>query len=151
VSAEELRTGSVIRLAKVGDDFPSDSHHPRPGHFVPSTPEREIEDRTGILLISVFDRSRTTVAQARQIRRAEGEFAAFELDVIKICSIEIPESNPLRSLRVVRDPIEPELAAMPGANGHCGIEGLGKKPCPVKSNRKKLRSKLCDIAVRLPD
>jgi len=51
--AEELRTGSVIRLAKVSDDFPPDSQRPRPEHFEPSTPEREIEERTGALLRSV--------------------------------------------------------------------------------------------------
>jgi len=85
------------------------------------------------------------------MRRADGEIAAFELDVARICSIEIPESNPARTLRVVRDPVEPELSEMPGANGHCGIEGLGKKICPVRADRKDLRSKLCDIALRLPD
>ena len=75
----------------------------------------------------------------------------FELDVGEIRSIEIPRTNPTRTLRVVEDPIEPELADESGANGHCGIEGLGKERCPVSLDRKNLRSKLCDIAVRLPD
>lgn len=149
--AEELLDGSVIRLAKVAEDFPQDSARPLPKHFAPTSDERAQAAATGVLKISVWDSARTTVPQARQIRRAGGETVAFDLDVAKVRSIEIPDSNPPRTLRIFRDEIEPELSHMPGADGHCGLQGLGDESCAKPRDRKHLRSKLCDIAIRLPE
>jgi len=100
------------------------------------------------------------------MRRAGGDTVPFGLVVEEIRSIPIPSAS--RNLRVVSDPFdkielpnEPEftqlradlaeMAERPGAQGHCGIEGLGDDVCTGKVDRKNLWAILRKISFRLPD
>lgn len=40
---------------------------------------------------------------------------------------------------------------MPGADGHCGIEGLARSPGEPKALYRELRVRLADVSFRLPD
>ncbi|MGH9322442.1 MAG: hypothetical protein ACRD3V_21475 [Vicinamibacteria bacterium] len=149
-NAEELLDGAVIRLAKVKDTFPADSIKPLEIHFDPSSDEKSLAEATGKpLRISEWDHSRTSVSEAQAIVGLGVERIAFALRVAEVRSIRIPGTT--NHLRIVRDPIDPPLAHMPGANGHCGLEGLGKELCPQKDAFRFLRSKLKDLASRITD
>lgn len=165
--ADELVDGTVLSLARVTDQFPKDSPKPLADLFRPTSTEKAIAQATGSpILRSVFDRERTTVAQARSIRRTESDTVPFGLPVDGIRSVAIPGTT--RNLRVLRDlfdqivlpenpsldPLRSELetvAAMPGADGHCGIEGLGDDICARSRDRKNLRAALRHIAFRIAD
>jgi len=146
---EELQEGLVFRLATIKHDFPPNSPTLRFWHFELSENDRAHAARTGRPpRLSVFDPERTTVAQARAIWGVQREAAAFGLEVREIRAIQVPGSIPLR---VVRDPLEPPLAEMPGAYGHCGIEGLARGPGEPKAVYRELRVRLADLSFRLPD
>ena len=66
----------------------------------------------------------------------------------EIRTVQIPG---LDTLRVVRDPLEPPLAEMPGADGHCGIEGLARRPGEPKALYRELRVRLADLSFRFTD
>lgn len=95
-----------------------------------------------------FDGSRTTVQQAEIIRGIAAESAAFGLRVETIRSIRVPG---LRPLRVLRDPLDPPLSELPGANGHCGIDGLHRAPGEEKRLYRELRVRLADESFRYRD
>lgn len=165
--SDELVEGTVFRLARVTDQFPKNSPKPLAELFRPSTDERRIAEATrASIRLSVFNAARTTIGQARNMRRADGETVPFALLVEKIREFEIPGAS--RNLRVIPDPFaeiklpnQPDLARlqsdlarmalMPGAAGHCGIEGLGDDLCIDKRDRRNLRAMLRKIAFRLPD
>jgi hypothetical protein len=144
---EELQDGVVFRLATVKDDFPPDSLRLRFWHFELSQNDRAHAERTGEPpRLSVFDKERTTVAQARAIRGGEKEAVAFGLRVPDIRAVSLAGREPLR---VVRDPLESPLAEMPGADGHCGIEGLSRRPGEPKALVRELRVRLADLSFSL--
>jgi hypothetical protein len=78
----------------------------------------------------------------------EKESAAFGLRVPEIRAVHV---SGLAPLRVVRDPLESPLAEMPGANGHCGIEGLARRPGEPKALYRELRVRLADLSFRFAD
>lgn len=144
-SSEELYEGRVLRFAFVGPTFPLGSRKPFPEHFTFNTMERaQILDGHRALL-SVWDEARTTVAQARALRCSSTDAVAFRLDVAAVRSISVTGCSPLR---VLRDPLPDRR---PGADGHCGIDGLGETACPNRTLRRVLKAKLVQIAVRVDE
>ena len=144
---EELQDGVVFRLATIKHDFPRDSPRLRFWHFELSQNDRSHAERTGNPpRLSVFDTERTTVAQAVAIRGVDQESRAFGLRVPEIRAVGVAGLDPLR---VVRDPLEPPLAEMPGAGGHCGIEGLARRPGDPKAFVRELRVRLADLSFPL--
>lgn len=144
---EALQDGVVFRLATVKNDFPPDSPRLRFWHFELSQNDRSHAERTGKPpLLSVFDTERTTVVQARAIRGVEKETVAFGLHVSEIKAVRVAGRDPLR---VVREPLDPPLAEMPGADGHCGIEGLAREAGEPKALVRELRVRLADLSFPL--
>lgn len=141
-----MKSGLVFRLAS-GGGVSSNPMKPRVTDFIPSTEDKKRAMELGILpLLSVFDRHRTTVSQGRAIY-GRAAAPAFVLAVHEICTIrhaarEFP-------LFVVRDPIPPPKGELPGANGHCGIHGLGRLAAEPRSIIRYLQSELVRIADRI--
>lgn len=146
---EELLDGVVFRLAVIKHDFPPDSPTLRFWHFELSENDRNHAERTGQPpRLSVFDSERTKVVQAQAIWGVEKEPVAFGLRVPEVRAVHIPSLDPPR---VVRDPLEPPLAEMPGADGHCGMEGLARRPGEPKALYRELRVRLADLSFRFTD
>lgn len=62
---EELERGIIFRLATLKDTFPPDSERLHVSHFeLSENDKRRAEDTGSPPLLSVFDKARTTVAQA---------------------------------------------------------------------------------------
>jgi hypothetical protein len=120
--ATVLRALSAVRFVPPGQSFPmSDA-------FQPSSPEKKDALDQGLpVRVSVFDAARTTPEQAISFRPLGPAYVVFGLRVDDVSHVAIMLARP--SLRVVRDPA-PYISG-PGADGHCGIEGLdsggGKK------------------------
>jgi hypothetical protein len=143
---EELQDGVVFRLATIKHDFPPESPTLRFWHFELSENDKAHAARTGQPpRLSVFDAERTTVEQAQAIWGMEKESAAFGLQVREIRAVHVAGLAPLR---VVRDPLAPPLGTKPGADGHCGIEGLARSPGEAKVLYRELRVRLADLSFR---
>lgn len=146
---EELLDGVVFRLATIKHDFPPDSPSLRFWHFDLSENDKAHAVATGQPpRLSVFDSGRTMAAQAQAIWGVEKESAAFGLQVQEVRAVHVPGLAPLK---VVRDPLDPPLAEMPGADGHCGIEGLARGPGEPKALYRELRVRLADLSFRFTD
>jgi hypothetical protein len=143
---EELQDGVVLRLASIKHDFPPDSPTLQLWHFELSENDKAHAARTGQPpRLSVFDAERTTPGQAQTIWGVEKESAAFGLRVREIQAVHVAGLAPLR---VVRDPLAPPLGDLPGADGHCGIEGLARPPGEPKALYRELRVRLADLSFR---
>lgn len=75
------------------------------------------------------------------------ESVAFGLRVAEVRSLAVPGLQ--RPLRVLRDPLAPPLADLAGAEGHCGIQGLDRRPGEDRTVYKELRVRLADLSFRL--
>lgn len=147
---EELESGVVFRLAKVKEDFPPDSPKLKSIHLELSTRDRLHAERTAHPpLLSVFDVERCTVGQARTIHGGDTESLAFGFEVVAVRKVRIEEG--VLTLRVLRDPLEPPDSDLPGAEGHCGIEGLERPLGVPKMLYRELRTRLADLSFRLSD
>jgi hypothetical protein len=51
---------------------------------------------------------------------------------------------------VLRDPLDLLLSELPGADGHCGIEGLHRSPGEEKRLYRELRVRLADVSFPYP-
>jgi hypothetical protein len=140
----ELEQGIVFRLANIRDTFPPDSPKLHVGHFELS----ERDKARNPPLLSVFEGLRTTVEQAMMIRGELIESAAFGLRVEEIREIQVPG---LPQLSVLRDPLDPPACDLPGADGHCGINGLYRPPSQPKKLYRELRVLLADKSFRYHD
>lgn len=140
----ELEAGVVFRLASIKDTFPPNSPKLHVGHLELSDRDK---NRTPALL-SVFEGPRTTVEQAIAIRGVSSESAAYGFRVEEIRGIAV---EGLPRLRVVRDPLDPPECDLPGADGHCGIEGLYRSPGQPKQQFRELRVLLADKSFRYND
>ncbi|HET9228500.1 MAG TPA: hypothetical protein VFR31_17620 [Thermoanaerobaculia bacterium] len=144
---EELTTGVVFRLATIKHTFPPDSEKLHVLHLeLSENDKRQAAERGAPALLSVFDAARTTVSQAEAIRGVPEESLAFGLRVPEVGSLTVPGMR--QPLRIVRDPLEPPLSAMPGAEGHCGIEGLERLPGEDRKIYRELRVRLADLSWR---
>jgi hypothetical protein len=137
---EELTSGSVLRLAKVTRDFPPNATVPQVFHFRPSSAEvRDAKVSSLPVRISVYDLQRTSPAQARAMLSSQELYLAFSIQVAAIRAIVVPGQRD--RLAVFRE-IDPS-DARPGADGHCGLLGVGDQPGDV---HRLIRAKLCAIA-----
>jgi hypothetical protein len=147
---EELERGIVFRLATLKETFPPDSPRLHVSHFDLSENDKTEGERRGRPpLLSVFDGQRTLVAQAVQIRGVEAESAAFGLRVEHVRSVRVIGLS--RSFRVLRDPLGTPASELPGAEGHCGIEGLDRRPGEEKRLYREVRVLLADASFRYQD
>lgn len=106
---------SLLRLVPPKDDYVSDSG-PTAKAFAPSSEEKKNE----VVSVSVWDRARTTREQAEGFRgRSDCRAFAIEEDEIR----ELAEATLWLDLEVVAEP-RPATDG-PGADGHCGVRGLG--------------------------
>jgi len=140
----------VFRMWGEVDFVPPGVEKPRPAAFELSSDDKK-DRKNGITgaLLSVWDLGRTSVPQAASIRPDKKiPEKAFVLQVRDIQEKVFfhDGSNPLR---VLRDPL-PETTG-PGANGHCGISGLDRKPSEQKIWYKELRRQLVDLCKLLKD
>src|SRR5215204_1938285 len=142
---EELTTGAVFRLATIKHTFPPDSEKLHVLHLeLSENDKRQAAERGSPALLSVFEATRTTIAQAEAIRGVPDESLAFGLRVPEVRSLTVLGMR--QTLRIVRDPLEPPLSAMPGAEGHCGIEGLERFPGEDRRIYRELRVRLADLS-----
>jgi hypothetical protein len=144
---EELTTGVVFRLATIKHNFPPGSEKLHVVHLELSENDKSQALQRGTPpLLSVFDSSRTTVAQAEAIRSVPGDSLAFGLRVPEVRSLVVLGTR--QPLRVLRDPLDPPLSSFPGADGHCGIQGLDRRPGEDRKAYKELRVRLADLSFR---
>ena len=144
---EELTTGVVFRLATIKHTFPPDSEKLHVLHLeLSENDKRQSAERGTPALLSVFDAAWTTVAQAEAIRGVAQESLAFGLRVPEVRSLTV--SGMRQPLRIVRDPLEPPLSTLPGAEGHCGLEGLERLPGEDRKIYRELRVRLADLSFR---
>jgi len=147
---EELERGIVFRLATLKETFPPDSPKLHVAHFdLSENDKRDGERRGRVPLLSVFDGERTLVEQGIVIRGIEAASAAYGLRVESVRSVRV--LGFARPLRVLRDPLEPPLSELPGAEGHCGIEGLDRRPGEEKRLYREVRVLLADASFRYRD
>jgi hypothetical protein len=144
---EELTAGVVFRLATIKHTFPPESEKLHVVHLDLSENDKaHAAERGTPPLLSVFDGGRTTVRQAEMIRGVPLPSLAFGLRVSEVRSVEVPGMR--QKLRVLRDPLDPPLAELPGADGHCGLEGLDRLPGEDRKVYKELRVRLADLSFR---
>jgi hypothetical protein len=120
----ELDVGStVFRLVRDEERYiPIGSSFPNGEAFAPSSADKsEAQQRGCPIRVSVWDRARSTVAQARAIYQGKVLTVAYALYVRDIAALRVALDRP--RLRVVRDELPTDE---PGADGHCGIEGLDR-------------------------
>jgi hypothetical protein len=149
--SEELLRGVVFRLANVSNDFPPDSPQLQPIHVALSDRDKEIARKKGLPpTLSVFDRALCSVAQSKVIRPNDKRAIAFGFSVPDILTVQMPGLPALRVWRVLLDPPESEL---PGAAGHCGIEGLDRQEGLPNGKQlfRALRAKLAERSFRLAE
>ncbi len=142
MSQEELDKGVVLRVPKM---LRSEAHRvPNYSHFRPSSGDKKESKEKGIpVRISVWDSERTTPTEAIGFRIQDPEdLIVVGLDVESVTAISIPSSD--RFLAIVRDPLLSD--ARPGADGHCGLQGLGKDLCPDIDHREMLQVALARMA-----
>lgn len=107
--------------------------------FVPTRSDKnEASERGGPVLVSVWDEARTTLAQAQGFRERDATVAGRQPPEtipfwFRVCDIRSVAPD---RLRVLRDPRPSADGA--GAEGHCGIAGLEKRP-GEKSGEGKVR------------
>ncbi len=139
------RDKTVFRLVKhTAELFPPDAEKPLPSAFALSADDkREGVDRGRQALLSVWDLTLTTVEEGKQLRNVDAEMTAFGLLVDDIEAIQVDDF----SMDVLHDPLPPELG--PGANGHCGIQGLDKPKGTPKAFFKQLRFLLVESCFKI--
>ena len=141
---EEVTEGSVLRLSPLREGVGPYESGARIEDFLPNSGDKSAALRTGVVLVSVFHRSRTSLKQCLAFRRSSSEAHALQLEVLAIRSIKAPERN--EPLSVVGDPLPAPECDLPGAEGHCGIKGLAREPQEPRAVQRYLCSRLVDIA-----
>jgi hypothetical protein len=135
-----LRTGGKRRSIS---PFPSRAE---PDDFLPSSEDIRVAQETGqSVRVSVFETGRTTIDQCRAIRQVGVEVPIFSLAVERLRAVVAPGRN--QCLRVVEDLLPPPVRFMPGADGHCGIEGLDRPAGCSRLAYRSILSELVGIAI----
>ncbi len=136
--------GWVCRLVPTAGRFPPNTVEPMPDDFMPKSRDKAEAKAKGIdPMISVFDEELTTLEQAKAILGQPS--AGFGLAVECLRELKPPGDD--RPLKVVRDPLEGPSAGMPGADGHCGIQGLKRRTGVPRPDHRRFCLRLCDLAV----
>lgn len=147
---QEIERGIVFRLATIKETFPPTSEKLHVSHLeLSENDKKHAAERGRPPLLSVFEAIRTKVHEAEAIRGVLSESAAFGLRIEDILAVQVPGLE--RVLRVLRDPLDPPHSELPGADGHCGIEGLDRRPSEPKQLYRELRVKLADKSFRYRD
>ena len=147
----------VVRVVKRVPKFiPAGQGFPTSEAFAPSGPERkDAEDENHPVRVSVWDQSRTSNAQAVEFRRKDafvkpGEpaptYAIYMIqhDLIAHVRAIMPEPR-LGLVRDIRD-----YNVGPGADGHCGIEGLDTPKGVNKNFARAVREELARWCIEEP-
>lgn len=129
----------VFRLATRGPGFlPKGALLPDPLWFRPTSEDvTEAAARDRVPGLSMWERARTTVPQARKLSaKHDGEaFASYVGELLKVGEdVNI-------SLAVVRDPLYEEAPA-PGWDGHVVLEGVHRPSGESKNDFRRLREGL---------
>lgn len=144
---EEVTEGAVLRTGTERRGIAPFSRA-RIEDFLPSSEDKRIAEEAGKpVLVSVFDCARTTLAQCLAIRKLAPDAPVFRLLVGKIREAHVAGQE--EPLKVIRDPLPEPLCFLPGADGHCGIQGLGRRPGVPRHVQKLLCSLLVDLSVAL--
>lgn len=113
----------VFRLVKTSDTrfYSPAAREPLAMAFEPSSVDKSRAQQTGDpVRLSVWDVERTTVEQGRLLFSTGAKSDPFVLSVAAVEAVQYEDEPP--RLLVVRDLIDSIVG--PGADGHCGIEGL---------------------------
>ena len=141
---EEVTDGSVLRLKASRQGIGPYAGGARIEDFLPSSGDKAAALRTGLVLVSVFHRDKTTLKQCLAFRRSSSADGVLQLEVPAVRSIKAPERT--EPLSVVGDPLPPPDCDLPGADGHCGIKGLAREHQEPRAVQRYLCSRLADIA-----
>lgn len=114
----------VLRLPRPPKSYtPGEQWIPDWELFVPSSGDKDHASAHGKpVRVSVWDNSKTTIAQARAFRA--GPTLVVQLKVSDATEVGASTGH---LITVVYDPLDPPDDSRPGSEGHAGIEGL-KKP-----------------------
>jgi len=141
---EEVTDGSILRLKAPRQGIGPYASGARIEDFLPSSGDKAAALRTGMILVSVFHRSKTSLKQCLAFRRTSTETEALQLEVPAVRSIRAPERA--EPLAVVGDPLPLPDSDLPGADGHCGIKGLAREPQEPRAVQRYLCSRLAEMA-----
>lgn len=114
---------------------------------VSSTDKDDARSRNTEVMLSVFDQQRTTLLQAKALRRiaaADEDVAGFSLaveDIKQTASRYISH----RAVRVVRDPYDDERASEPGGDGHAGVTGTDRRDGEDRNSYRAFRTELARL------
>lgn len=141
----------VFRLVKnIRDHFPPNATKPLNGALTLTKSDFTDARVRGILVLySVFDTSKTSIEQARAMRKqAESESTPFVWRVTAVVAIRGVDES---AMAVWSDPNP--WAEGPGARGHCGISGLCRgyedaSKGPDRPRYKAIRDKLIEECER---
>jgi hypothetical protein len=145
LTGEKLTSGTVLRVARSRKGIAAFAQRPRIEDFEPTSEDRAKRVEQGDhIIISVFDRARTSISQMFAIRKL-GVFSrpVFALSVEGIYTIQVADREPLY---VIRDPLPEPECLLPGADGHCGIGDLARRRGELRENVNALLSRLVDAA-----
>jgi hypothetical protein len=119
----------------------------------PSSEDKDEAARRSLpVRVSVWDRSRTSVGQAKVLTRSDTEpllgQLAFSLKVSDVD--EIKRRLNRDTLCVVEDHLDPPRAEE-GADGHCGIEGLDRRSGEQRKEHKDMLAVVARACVEVND
>lgn len=115
-----MSTGPLLRFVRPVPQFWGDDGRPSWRALQPNSgDEDDAAENAHPVRVSVWDLARCTARQAREISKV-ADAALFTITYRDVADAQ--EHWKMPSVRVVDDPLVD--ASAPGANGHCGIEGL---------------------------
>jgi hypothetical protein len=139
---------TTLRLVRDEPRFiPPGAKFPNSIAIEPTNEDKEDARRRGLpIRVSVWDRARTSVSQAVTFRRSVEPLRAYSLPVAGVVAVK--NRFNLARLRVVEDPLE-DLGEEPGADGHCGVEGLDREQGQPRSAWRDMLDELLQYCTEL--
>lgn len=114
---------------------------------VSSVDKEDARRRNTETMLSVFDRQRTTLLEAKSLRRidaANENVAGFSLTVEAIKQAASRYISH-RAVRVLRDPYTDERAQEPGGDGHSGITSTDRRDGEDRNSYRAFRTELARL------
>jgi hypothetical protein len=139
-----MNAGKFLRLIPPKQDYfePAGSKVPSWRALEPSSGDkREAATRRIHIRVSVWDRARTSVSDARA-HHSNPEALVYEGDAAQI--LAEAAQHACSTVQVVHDPCSPVHGELSGCDGHHGIEGLDSVRSGLAKNARK--SMLIDMA-----